>query len=120
MASMPEEGALPETSTAYDAIAFQTVLAQTHECIKSELQRQCLDPLRYIVEIDAGLPIFATRDTHQLRISYNNYRTLSAEMTITHNSMVEQTGKLHVEFLSAVESMVLALREQVEAAGRPI
>ena len=45
-----------DTAT-YDSVAYQTTLAQTHTNIKSVLVRRLLDPLRYIVSIDASLPM---------------------------------------------------------------
>lgn len=84
------------------------------------LKRRQLDPLRYIVDIDAGLPVFATRDTHQLRIAYNHYASLSVETTIPHEWLLEQTGKAHDEFLLAVDDLVLSLKAKVQAAGRTL
>ena len=104
----------------YDSVGYQLALLQTAASIKAVIQRQQLDPLRYIIEIDAGLPIFATRDTHQLRIAYNRFRDLSMEVTIPHGWMVEQTGKNHDDFLIAVDEMVVKLKGKIQAAGRPI
>ena len=104
----------------YDSVAYQTTLVQTYANIKSVLKRRLLDPLRYIVSIDAGLPIFGLRDTHQLRIGYNRYATLSVEASIPHAWMREETGKAHDDFMRAVDDMVLELRRKVEASGRPI
>ena len=39
----------------YDSVAYQTTLVQTYANVKSVLERRLLDPLRYIVEIDAQL-----------------------------------------------------------------
>ena len=105
---------------AYDSVAYQTALSQALAGIKTVLQRRQLDPLRYIIDIDAGLPIFATRDTHQLRIAYNRFQDLSMEVTIPHQWMIEQTGKGHEDFLIAVDDMVLELKGKIQAAGRPI
>lgn len=105
---------------AYDSVGYQTALSQSLAAIKTILQRRQLDPLRYIVEIDAGLPVFATRDTHQLRIAYNRHQVLSMEVTIPHPWMIEQTGKGHEDFLIAVDNMVLELKGRIQAAGRPI
>jgi len=105
---------------AYDSVAYQTALSLALAAIKTVLQRRQLDPLRYIVDIDAGLPIFATRDTHQLRIAYNRFQDLSMEVTIPNQWMIEQTGKGHEDFLIAVDDMVLALKGKIQAAGRPI
>ncbi len=104
----------------YDSVAYQTTLVQTYANVKSVLQRRLLDPLRYIVEIDAGLPIFALRSTHQLRIAYNRFATLSVEASIPHEWMKEEAGEGHDEFMRAVDEMVLALKSKVEATGRPI
>jgi hypothetical protein len=105
---------------AYDSVGYQTALSQALGSIKTVLQRRQLDPLRYIVEIDAGLPIFAVRDAHQLRIAYNRHQSLSMEASIPHAWMLEQTGKGHEDFLLAVDDMVLTLKGKVQAAGRPI
>ncbi|MGD8476209.1 MAG: hypothetical protein PVI98_03610 [Burkholderiales bacterium] len=104
----------------YDSVAYQTALVQTYENIKSVLKRRLLDPLRYIVSIDAGLPIFGLRDTHQLRIGYNRFATLSVEASVPHQWMLEETGKAHDDFMRAVDDMVLELKSKVEASGRPI
>ncbi len=105
---------------AYDSVGYQTALQQALASIKSVIQRRQLDPLRYIVEIDAGLPIFATRDTHQLRIAYNRFQALSMEATIPHAWLLEQAGKGHEDFLIAVDDMVMALKGKVQEAGRPM
>ncbi|MEO8165820.1 MAG: hypothetical protein ABI619_10535 [Betaproteobacteria bacterium] len=110
----------PPATAAYDSVGYQQALSQAVASIKTVIQRRQLDPLRYIVEIDAGLPIFATRDTHQLRIAYNRFRDLSMEVTIPHRWMLEQTGKGHEDFLLAVDDMVLELKGRIQAAGRPI
>ncbi len=107
-------------TAVYDSVGYQTALSQALASIKTAIQRRQLDPLRYIVEIDAGLPIFATRDTHQLRIAYNRFQVLSMEATIPHEWLLEQTGKGHEDFLLAVDDMVLALKNKIQEAGRPI
>jgi hypothetical protein len=107
-------------AAVYDSVGYQTALSLALASIKAVILRRQLDPLRYIVEIDAGLPIFAMRDTHQLRIAYNRFQTLSMEATIPHEWMLEQTGKGHEDFLIAVDDMVLALKGKIQAAGRPI
>lgn len=84
------------------------------------LKRRQLDPLRYIVDIDAGLPVFAQRDTHQLRIAYNHYAALAVEITIPHEWLLEQTGKAHDQFLLAVDDVVLVLKGKVQAEGRTL
>jgi len=103
----------------YDSVAYQTTLAQTYANIKSVLTRRLLDPLRYIVEIDAGLPIFGLRDTHRLRIGYNRFAALAVEASIPHAWMRDEAGKGHDDFMHAVDDMVLELRRKVEASGRP-
>ena len=107
-------------AAAYDSVSYQTVLALALASVKAAIQRRQLDPLRYIVDIDAGLPVFAMRDTHQLRIAYNRFETLSVEATIPHDWMLEQTGKGHEDFLIAVDDMVMALKVKIQTAGRPI
>jgi hypothetical protein len=104
----------------HDSVVYQAALSQALAGIKTVLQRRQLDPLRYIVQIDAGLPIFASRDTHQLRIAYNRYQALSMEVAIPHEWLIEQSGKAHENFLIAVDDLVLALKGRVQAAGRPI
>ena len=104
----------------YDSVGYQTALSQAHASIRTVIQRRQLDPLRYIVEIDAGLPIFAVRDTHQLRIAYNRFQVLSMEVTIPHEWMLQQTGKGHDDFMLAVDDMILALKTKIQAAGRPV
>ncbi len=106
--------------TNYDSIAYQSALSRAQATIKTAIQRHQLDPLRYIVEIDAGLPIFETRDTHQLRIGYNRFHTLTMETTIPHEWLLEQTGTGHESFLLAVDNLVLALKDKVLAAGRQV
>jgi hypothetical protein len=106
--------------TAYDSVGYQTALSQAFAAVKTILQRRQLDPLRYIVEIDAGLPVFATREVHQLRIAYNRHQELSMEVRIPHRWMIEQTGKVHEDFLIAVDDMVLTLKGRIQAAGRAI
>ncbi len=108
------------TTQAYDSVGYQSALSLAHATIRTVIQRRQLDPLRYIVEIDAGLPIFANRDTHQLRIMYNRFQALSMEATIPHAWMMEQTGKAHEEFLVAVDDMVMALKAKIQEAGRPM
>jgi hypothetical protein len=107
-------------AAVYDSVGYQTALSLALASIKAVIQRRQLDPLRYIVEIDAGLPIFAMRDTHQLRIAYNRFQTLSMEATIPHEWMLEQSGKGHEDFLIAVDDMVLALKGKVQESGRPM
>ena len=107
-------------AAVYDSVGYQTALSLALASIKAVIQRRQLDPLRYIVEIDAGLPIFAMRDSHQLRIAYNRFQTLSMEATIPHEWMLEQSGKGHEDFLIAVDDMVLALKGKIQESGRPL
>ncbi len=108
------------STTAYDSVGYQQALSQALASIKTVIQRRQLDPLRYIVEIDAGLPVFATRDTHQLRVAYNRFQTLCMEIAVPHRWLVEQTGKSHEDFLIAIDDMILELKGKIQAAGRPI
>lgn len=103
----------------YDSIAYQTMLAQAYANIKTVLRRRLSDPLRYRIEIDAGLPVFAFRKIHQLRIGYNRFAKLTVEASIPHEWLQEETGKPHDDFMLAVDDMVLALRSKVEVAGLP-
>ncbi len=107
-------------TATYDPVGYQTALFQALVSIKTVIQRRQLDPLRYIVEIDPGLPVFATREAHQLRITYNRFRELSMEASIPHEWMLEQTGKGHEDFLVAIDDLVLALKGKIQSAGRPI
>jgi hypothetical protein len=107
-------------TAVYDSLGYQAALSVAMATIRTVIQRRQLDPLRYVVEIDAGLPIFAMRDTHHLRIAYNRFRTLSMETTIPHAWMMEQSGKGHEDFLVAVDDMVMALKGKIQEAGRPI
>lgn len=110
----------PDSPAAYDSVGYQQALSQTVASVKSIIQRRQLDPLRYLIEIDAGLPVFAARDTHQLRIAYNRFDTLFTEIAVPHSWMLDQTGKGHEDFLIAVDDMVLALKGKVQQAGRPL
>lgn len=107
-------------TNAYDSVAYQTTLVQTYANVRSVLKQRLLDPLRYIVEIDAGLPIFALRNSHRLRIAYNRFASLSVETSIPHEWMQEEVGKGHDHFMRAVDDLVLSLKSKVEATGRPI
>lgn len=108
------------TTQPYDPIGYQTALSLAHATIRSAIQRRQLDPMRYIVEIDAGLPIFAVRETHLVRIAYNRFQTLAMEAAIPHQWMMGQTGKGHEDFLNAVDDMVMALKGKIQEAGRPM
>ena len=117
---MQSEAGAPAVPGAYDSLGYQLALSQATASIRTVIQRRQLDPLRYIVEIDPGLPIFAERATHHLRITYNRFQSLSMETTLPHEWLVEQAGKDHENFLMAVDDMVLALKGKIQAAGRPI
>ena len=99
-------------------MSFHAALTLAQAGIRTVLKRRQLDPLRYIVDIDAGLPPFELRDTHLLRISYNHFPLLAMEASIPHAWMMEQSGNGHDQFLLAVDEIVLALKEKVQAAGR--
>jgi hypothetical protein len=116
----PADCAGASMTDTYDSVAYQTTLVQTYANVKNVLKRRSLDPLRYIVEIDAGLPIFALRDAHQLRIAYNRFATLSVEASIPHQWMQEESGEEHDHFMRAVDELVLSLKSKVEATGRPV
>lgn len=103
----------------YDSIAYQTKLAQAYANIKSVLKRRLSDPLRFMIDIDAGMPVFASRDVHKLRIAYNRFANLAVEASIPHEWLQEETGKAHDDFMLAVDDMVLALKSKVEMAGLP-
>lgn len=104
---------------SYDSIAYQTTLARAHANIKSVLRRRLSDPLRFMIDIDAGMPVFASREFHKLRIGYNRFANLSVEATIPHEWLREETGKAHDDFMLAVDDMVLSLKSKVEMAGLP-
>jgi len=101
-----------------DSSTYQEALSKAFAGIKAILQRRQLDPLRYIVDIDSGQPVFAHRDTHLLRIAYNRHEVLSTQAAIPHDWLVEQTGEDHENFLRAVDEMVLELKGKVLATGR--
>ena len=101
-----------------DSSTYQEVLSKAFAGIKAILQRRQLDPLRYIVDIDSGQPVFAHRDTHLLRIAYNRHEVLSMEAAIPHQWLVEQAGEGHENFLRTVDDMVLELKGKVQATGR--
>lgn len=101
-----------------DSSTYQEVLSKAFAGIKAILQRRQLDPLRYIVDIDSGQPVFAHRDTHLLRIAYNRHEVLSMEAAIPHQWLVEQSGEGHDNFLRTVDDMVLELKGKVQATGR--
>lgn len=103
-----------------DSLTYQEALSQAFAGIKTILQRRQLDPLRYIVDIDAGQPVFAPRNTHLLRIAYNRHEVLSAEVAIPHEWLLGQAGEGHENFLRAVDDMVLDLKGKVLATGRPL
>ena len=101
-----------------DSLTYQEALSKAYAGIKTILQRRQLDPLRYIVDIDSGQPVFAHRDTHLLRIAYNRHEVLSMEAAIPHEWLVEQAGEGHENFLRTVDDMVLQLKGKVQATGR--
>jgi hypothetical protein len=101
-----------------DSLTYQEVLSKAFAGIKTILRRRQLDPLRYIVDIDSGQPVFALRDTHLLRIAYNRHEVLSMEVAIPHQWLVGQAGEDHENFLRAVDDMVLELKGKVQAARR--
>jgi len=101
-----------------DSSTYQEALSKAFAEIKAILQRRQLDPLRYVVDIDSGQPVFAHRDTHLLRIAYNRHEVLSMEAAIPHEWLVEQAGEGHENFLRTVDDMVLQLKGKVQATGR--
>jgi len=101
-----------------DSSTYQEALSKAFAGIKAILQRRQLDPLRYVVDIDSGQPVFAHRDTHLLRIAYNRHEVLSMEAAIPHEWLVEQAGEGHENFLRTVDDMVLQLKGKVQATGR--
>jgi len=101
-----------------DSSTYQEALSKAFAGIKAILQRRQLDPLRYIVDIDSGQPVFAHRDTHLLRIAYNRHEVLSMEAAIPHEWLVEQAGDGHENFLRTVDDMVLQLKGKIQATGR--
>ena len=103
-----------------DSLTYQEALSKALAGIKTILQRRQLDPLRYIVDIDAGQPIFAPRNTHLLRIAYNRHEVLSMEVAIPHEWLLGQAGEGQENFLRAVDDMVLELKGRVLATGRPL
>ena len=106
--------------TTADSLTYQEVLSKAFAGIKTILRRQQLDPLRYIVDIDSGQPVFALRDTHLLRIAYNRHEVLSMEVAIPHEWLLGQVGEGHENFLRAVDDMVLELKGKIHASGRPL
>jgi len=101
-----------------DSSTYQEALSKAFAGIKAILQRRQLDPLRYVVDIDSGQPVFAHRDTHLLRIAYNRHEVLSMEAAIPHEWLVEQAGEGREDFLRTVDDMVLQLKGKVQATGR--
>src|SRR6185503_2482926 len=104
--------------TTCDSVTYQQALSKAFAGIKTILQQRQLDPLRYIVDIDSGQPVFAARDTHLLRIAYNRHEILSMEINIPHAWLLEEAGESHDNFLRAVDDMVLELKGKVQATGR--
>jgi hypothetical protein len=103
-----------------DSLTYQEALSQAFAGIKTILQRRQLDPLRYIVDIDSGQPVFAPRNTHLLRIAYNRHEVLSVEVVIPHEWLQGQAGEGHENFLRAVDEIVLELKGKILATGRPL
>jgi hypothetical protein len=103
-----------------DSLTYQEALSKAFADIKTILQRRQLDPLRYIVDIDAGQPVFVPRNTHLLRIAYNRHEVLSMEVAVPHEWLLGQVGEGHENFLRAVDDMVLELKGKVHASGRPL
>ena len=101
-----------------DSLTYQEALSRAFAGIKTILQRRQLDPLRYIVDIDSGQPVFEARDTHLLRIAYNRHEVLSMEIPIPHEWLLGQAGEGHENFLRAVDDMVVELKGKVQATGR--
>lgn len=104
--------------TTSDSVTYQQALSKAFAGIKTILQQRQLDPLRYIVDIDSGQPVFAARDTHLLRIAYNRHEFLSMEINVPHEWLLEETGESHDNFLRAVDDMVLELKGKIQATGR--
>ena len=101
-----------------DSVAYQEALSRAFAGIKTILQRRQLDPLRYIVDIDSGQPVFAARDTHLLRIAYNRHEVLSMEIAIPHQWLLGDAGGNQDNFMRAVDDMVLELKGKIQATGR--
>jgi hypothetical protein len=110
----------PQGTTSTPPVLYQESVSRALADIKLSLRRQQLDPLRYLVDIDAGLARFEPRSSHPLRISYNRHEELAMERTIPHAWLIEPSGDDHDRFISAVDELVSALKAQVQASGRPL
>ncbi|MGH8677341.1 MAG: hypothetical protein ACREUQ_03190 [Burkholderiales bacterium] len=108
------------TITEYDPLLYQQALLKALDRINNVLRRRDMDPLRYIVQIDPGLPAFERRETHHLRIGYNRHDILSTETAIPHKWLLEQAGPNCDAFLAAVDDLALELKGRVRTAGRPV
>jgi hypothetical protein len=107
----------PDVAAEFDSMSYQVSLSRALASIRTVLLRRQLDPLRYTVEIDPGLPVFAPRPIHMLRVSYNRQAALSMEIAIPHESLTAASGKPHEDFLVAVDELILALKSRIQAAG---
>lgn len=101
-------------------VLYQELLSGALADITAGLRQQGLDPLRYLVDIDAGLAKFAPRDTHQIRIEYNHRSELMMEATVPHEWLVAPAGSKHDQFIAAISELVSALKTKVQASGRPL
>lgn len=101
-------------------VLYQESLSGALADVTVGLRQQGLDPLRYLVDIDAGLAMFAPRDTHQIRVTYNHRSELSMEATVPHEWLVAPKGSKHDQLIAAISELVSALKSKVEASGRPL
>jgi hypothetical protein len=101
-------------------VLYQESVSRALADVKLSLRRQHLDPLRYLVDIDAGLALFAPRPEHQLRIAYNRHEELAMECAIPHAWLIEPAGDDHDRFVGAVDELVSSLKTRVQASGRPL
>lgn len=107
-------------SVTQSPVLYQESMSRALADVRASLRNHKLDPLRYLIDIDAGLPPFAPRDTHLLRIAYNHYSELSMELSVPHDWLVEPAGADHDRFLGVVGEMVSALKIRVQDSGRPL
>jgi hypothetical protein len=107
----------PAVAAELDSMLYQASLSKALASIRTVLQRRQLDPLRYTVDIDAGLPVFAPRSMHMLRVSYNRQAALAMEIAIPHDWLMAESGKPYEDFLVAVDDLILALKGRVQVAG---
>ena len=101
-------------------VLYQEAVSLALAAVGTELRDQDLDPLRYLVDIDAGLPLFAPRDIHQLRVAYNHRRELSMETSVPHEWLIASAGVDYDQFIAAVTDLVSALKTKVLESGRPL